>query len=473
MLVTTRAGKVRGLQRPGSLAFLGIPYAAAPVGEHRFQAPAPVAPWAEELDATAYGPTPQRRPFGPVTTIPEPSIPGDATLNLNVFTPSVDEKLPVLVWIHGGGYFAGSAASPWYDGRAFNRDGVVTVTVSYRLGFDGFGVIEGAPNNRGVLDQIAALQWVQENIAQFGGDPGRVTIAGQSAGGGSVLTLMCSPLARGLFHGAISQSGAMSRLTVSAARANTARLAEAAGVDGSLSSWLAVSEETVLDHQFPMQMAGMVGEPEPVSSLVARLRDTDQEIGLAFAPVVDGVTVLPFEEAPHRSIPLLLGTTLHEFPIPSPLLDPAEVTAALTGAGATSSSVRSFMAETDQIGPGFLRSQLLARAMFRLPAVHAASVRGAERTWLYDFRRTAQGIAAHCMEIPFAFDLLDASGVETVLGANPPQSLADAVHADWVHFVSRGVCAWPGGVGAQVYTEAGAAYDPEGYRLERELLAAA
>ena len=109
-----------------------------------------------------------------MTAIPEPSFPGDATLNLNVFTPvpgEPDARLPVLVWIHGGGFKAGSPSSPWYDGRAFNRDGVVTVSISYRLGFDGFGWIPDAPHNRGLLDQIAALRWVQDNIAAFGGDP--------------------------------------------------------------------------------------------------------------------------------------------------------------------------------------------------------------------------------------------------------------------------------------------------------------
>ena len=147
-----------------------------------------------------------------MTAIPEPSIPGDAILNVNVFTPvpgEPDAGLPVFVWIHGGGYKAGSPASPWYDGRAFNRDGVVTVTISYRLGFDGFGWIPDAPHNRGLLDQIEALRWVQRHIAAFGGDPERVTIGGQSAGGGSVWALLVSPAGRGLFGAAISHSGAL------------------------------------------------------------------------------------------------------------------------------------------------------------------------------------------------------------------------------------------------------------------------
>src|SRR5690606_17889359 len=195
--VRTRAGRVRGEWRgraPRTAAFLGIPYAEPPTGELRFAAPVPHARWDGVLDATAFGPTPQRGDSG-ITLIPEPSVPGDATLGVNVFTPAPDvsARLPVLVYVHGGGYTSGSPASPWYDGAAFARDGVVTVTLSYRLGFDGFGWFEGAPSNRGVRDWLLALEWVQENVAAFGGDPDRVTVAGQSAGGGAVLTLLGMP----------------------------------------------------------------------------------------------------------------------------------------------------------------------------------------------------------------------------------------------------------------------------------------
>ncbi|MFF3332942.1 carboxylesterase family protein [Streptomyces sp. NPDC002888] len=192
---TTAHGPVRGERRAdGSLRFLGIPYARPPVGELRFAAPLPPEPWTEPLDATAYGPTAQRRPITEITTVPEPTVPGEGVLNLNVFTPDTapETLLPVLVWIQGGGYVAGSAASPWYDGSAFNRDGVVVVSVGYRLGIEGFLHLDGAPDNRGVLDWIAALEWVRDNIAGFGGDPDKVTIAGQSAGGGAVLTLLAA-----------------------------------------------------------------------------------------------------------------------------------------------------------------------------------------------------------------------------------------------------------------------------------------
>jgi para-nitrobenzyl esterase len=199
--VETKTGALRGFWRTHSAAFLGIPLAEPPCGDLRFLAPVPVTSWRGVRDALQYGPTPQRKALAEVTTIPEPSIPGDDTLSLNVFTPrpraanGLEEPLPVLVYIHGGGYVAGSPASPWYDGVAFNRDGIVVVNLSYRLGFDGFGWLPDAPSNRGSLDWLLALEWVRDNIGQFGGDPARVTIAGQSAGGGAVITLLTMPRA--------------------------------------------------------------------------------------------------------------------------------------------------------------------------------------------------------------------------------------------------------------------------------------
>lgn len=259
--VQIRAGRVRGLWRRASAAFLGIPFAAAPTGERRFLAPSPAQPWDGVRDATCYGPTPQRRSFTDTTTIPEQSISGDSTLNVNVFTPAPGDlraKLPVLVWIHGGGYLAGSPASPWYDGRSFNRDGIITVTISYRLGFDGFGWIEDAPLNRAILDQISALEWVQENIGQFGGDPARVTIAGQSAGGGSVLTLLSAPAARNLFHGAISHSGTLSRMRPQGAREITSRMGAAVGITRlDLSAWRAVPEKVIIAKERELTIPGM------------------------------------------------------------------------------------------------------------------------------------------------------------------------------------------------------------------------
>ena len=185
------------------------------------------------------------------TLIPEPAIPGDSTLNVNVFTPAPggDARLPVMVYIHGGGYVAGSPASPWYDGRSFNRDGVVTVTLSYRLGFDGFGWIDDAPANRGVLDWLCALEWVRSHIASFGGDPRRVTIAGQSAGGGAVLTLLGMPRAQGLFHRALAVSPATTDIPSARAEAIGRRLAALGGVEPTRAGLGSLPESRVQELQ--------------------------------------------------------------------------------------------------------------------------------------------------------------------------------------------------------------------------------
>ncbi len=209
VIVDTSRGKVCGIVEEGVACFLGIPYAAAPVGLNRFRAPIAPAAWDGVLPAKTYGPTPPKpaypAPFNEL--LRDPIVPGEGCLNLNVWTPDPGALgLPVMVWIHGGAFLYGSSAVTEYDGATFARDGVVCVTINYRLGVEGFADLPGAPANRGLLDQIAALEWVQENIDRFGGDPGKVTIFGESAGGMSVTTLLSLRRGRDLFHRAIAQA---------------------------------------------------------------------------------------------------------------------------------------------------------------------------------------------------------------------------------------------------------------------------
>jgi para-nitrobenzyl esterase len=317
-VVAIAPGQVRGFWRgaPGergsSAAFLGIPFAQAPVGDLRFAAPVPPEPWEGVRDALEYGPTALRHDPGD-TLIPEPAIPGGATLNVNVFTPvpgEMDAALPVLVYIHGGGYIAGSPASPWYDGRAFNRDGVVTVTLSYRLGFDGFGYIAGAPSNRGVRDWIAGLEWVRDNIRSFGGDPGRVTVAGQSAGGGAVLTLLGMPSAQPLFQGAWAMSAALADVSAERARTLSARLANLAGVAPTRDGFASVPEETLAGLQEKATAPEFGG---PLAAVHVLLED-----GLSWGPAIDGdlitrPTIASLAAGVGADKPLVLGTTDDEF----------------------------------------------------------------------------------------------------------------------------------------------------------------
>ncbi|MFT4231684.1 MAG: carboxylesterase family protein [Leucobacter sp.] len=414
--VATSSGAIRGFwQHPGIATFRGIPYAEAPVGELRFAAPRPRRRWSGVLEATEYGPTPQRGDTG-ITRIPEHSIPGEDTLSVNVTTPALDpeSKLPVIVWIHGGGYVSGSPASPWYDGAAFARDGVVLVTLSYRLGFTGFGYIEGAVQNRGVLDWICALQWVRDHIASFGGDPSRVTVAGQSAGGSAVLTLLGAPAAVGLFHGAYGMSAAVADPSLKKAKHRSGRLARLAGVSPDLAGFSSLSETRILELQ------PKVTSPAP-PHLLHDIRELLHD-GLMIGPIVDGEIVVSeietaVSQGPSARAPLVLGTTEDE----------------LTGllgrpADAAHPSVKQRIARhaTEAVFHSWVPRIAAAR--------EASPVAGPTYSYRFSWHPAESPYAGHCIDVPFVFDRLEAPGVEQVAGANPPQELADAVHGGLVSF---------------------------------------
>ena len=455
--VRTSAGTVRGRWRPTtggrgnprSAAFLGIPFAEAPVGGLRFAAPVPKAPWEGVLDAIAFGATAQRGDPG-VTLIPEPSIEGDATLNVNVFTPSPeraskDAGLPVLVWIHGGGYFAGSPASPWYDGRNFNRDGVVTVSISYRLGFDGFGWIEDAPSNRGVRDWLLALEWVQQNIAAFGDDPSRVTIAGQSAGGGAVMTLLGMECAQRLFSGVYAISGALADVPAERAEEFGRALAETAGVAPTRAGWSSLSEERVLE----LQKQATALDPSALEKFI--------DEGLPLGPAVDGELILcptqqSFRDGIGADKPLVLGATDDEFSMA--MTDAAKMLRwvpkglLLGKLGVKKQARRAYLAANADVvaaGKARLAGRVLTDRMFRTAIVRIAQDRGAAPTWVYRFAWPSGhfGFAEHCLDVPFFFDCLDGPAMEPLAGPNPPQALADEVHAAAAAFVLDGDPGWP------------------------------
>ena len=455
--VATAAGRVRGCWRdttgergnPRSAAFLGIPFAEAPVGELRFGAPVPKAPWEGVRDALEFAATAQRGDPG-VTLIPEPSIPGESTLNVNVFTPSPERAdagagLPVLVWIHGGGYFAGSPASPWYDGRNFNRDDVVTVTISYRLGFDGFGWIEDAPSNRGVRDWLLALEWVQQNIAEFGGDPGRVTIAGQSAGGGAVLTLLGMEKAQHLFHGVYAVSGALADVTPQRAEQLGRTIAASGGVQPTRAGFGSLSEERVLE----LQKKATELSPDALERML--------DEGLGLGPAIDGDLIPRSTRESLRAgvgadKPLVMGTTDDEFSMA--MGDAAKVLrwvpkGMLLGRfGVAKDRRRPYLAANADVvakGKARLAGRVLTDRMFRTAVVQIAADRGDAPTWLYRFAWPSGtfGFAEHCLDVPFFFDCLDGPAMVPLAGPHPPQELADQVHAGAVAFITTGDPGWP------------------------------
>jgi len=444
-VVATTRGRVRGFTRGGTAVFLGIPFAQAPVGPLRFAAPAPVEPWNGELDATAYGPTAQRGDTG-ITLIPEPSVPGDATLNVNVFAPrdaTPDAALPVLVWIHGGGFVSGSPASRWYDGDAFARHGVVSVVISYRLGFDGFGAIDGAPSNRGLRDQIAALGWVRDEIRAFGGDPSRVTIAGQSAGGGSVLALLASPAASGLFHRAMALSPALGAVATTAAERFAARVAALGGVSADRDGFAGLDEERLL----ALQRRAQRPEGAPRLSRVRALFDD----GLPLGPVVDGDLLPrpPLEALAESDVPVVIGATDDEFTMLTARWGKAlrlvPVPFALAVLGLGRSRRRAYLARSRRRGAAALLGGYVSDRVIRSVVLRVARARTAGATWVYRFawRSPANGVACHCLDVPFWFDHLDADGVAAIAGATPPTALAAEMHEAAVAFVRDGDPGWP------------------------------
>ncbi|NRB47717.1 MAG: carboxylesterase family protein [Saprospiraceae bacterium] len=217
--ISISTGQVQGILQNTIYRFKGIPFAAAPVGGNRWRPPQPPTPWPGIRDATNYQTLALQSRYPAGSFFKQPNYPqNEDCLHLNVWTPAIDPqaKLPVMVWIHGGYFNYGGGALPHYDGSKLAKHEVVVVTFNYRLGVLGFLAHpdlsaeskEGVSGNYGLLDQIAALQWIQKNIAQFGGDPSNVTLFGESAGSWSISILLCSPLAKGLFHKAIGQSGA-------------------------------------------------------------------------------------------------------------------------------------------------------------------------------------------------------------------------------------------------------------------------
>ncbi|KQM61007.1 carboxylesterase/lipase family protein [Agreia sp. Leaf210] len=410
--VTCAAGTIVGLTDGREARFLGIPFAEAPTGSRRFAAPMPRPVFDEPFSASAFGATPQRGQPYPVTTIPEPSIPGDDTLTLNVFAPhdAIErEPAPVLVWIHGGGYTAGSAASPWYGCAPLVGDGIVFVSLSYRLGVDGFAALDGQAD-RGVADWMLALTWVRDNIAAFGGDPDRVTVAGQSAGGGAVLALLASPQAQPLFHRAIAVSPIDISIPLVEATRHSARLAESLGVEPTADGFGSIDPDALQDAVIHW------GERHPEAE------------DLSLAPVSGG-ELLPLSIRDGLAVngldkPLLIGSTADEFDSPG-----ADGTAKPTA----------FPRETD--------------TLFRATVLRTARARASADvgTWLYsfDWESPILGGAAHCIDLPFFFDIFGAEGVEAVLGSEPPTALADRMHREFVAFVTGAEPSWPAARGAQ------------------------
>lgn len=453
--VGTRSGALRGVLKDGVAAFLGVPYAGAPVGPLRFRAPEPAVPWHGVREAGAFGPTAPKRPYAPPldALLPDPDIAGDDCLNLNVWAPwagsaplaphPAEGGLPVMVWIHGGSLIHGSSAVPVYDGTAFARDGVVLVSVNYRLGVEGFGVFPDAPANLGLRDQIAALTWVRENITAFGGDPDRVTVFGESAGAISIAALLASPLARGLFRRAVVQSGAPIARPLAEARTTTEAVAARLKVPATAEAFARVDRERLLAAQ-----TEVTGKGSPLSG------------GHAFQIVVDG-EVLPRDPAEaladgaSAGVDLLMGTTTEEYRlwfVPGGVVDrvgPLLQRILLWKTKVPSRAARVYRAGRPSEKPGEVLGALATDKLLRIPLNRLADSRLASGapggTYLYEFgwRSPVLGLGAcHALELGFVFDTLDLPETRALTGPDAPRDLAAAMHAAWVAFARTGEPGW-------------------------------
>jgi para-nitrobenzyl esterase len=457
IIATTTQGKVRGTQVDGVSTFLGIPYAAAPIGPALFRAPAPAPPWDGVRDATTLGPTVPKPPYvAPFDTLlQDPVIAGDESLNVNVWTPDPGgDGLPVMVWIHGGAFRNGSNAVPSYDGRAFARDGVVLVSMNYRLGAPGFGLLPDAPANLGIRDQLAALAWVQDNIAAFGGDPRQVTIFGESAGAMSVHTLVSVAAGSGLFGKAIAQSGGgQSVATAADATRITAELATRLGVPATADGFASVDVERLIAAQ------------QSISLDVARNPDRQLwgwsivDAGMAFLPIVDGelITERPIDAIGAgigHDMPMLIGTTAEEyrlFLVPPGIIDavtPELMRGMLAARGWDTSIADIYVANRPDASSGDVLAAMITDSYFRVPTIRLAEARAdaPSPTYAYEFAWPSPVDrlgACHALEIGFVFDTLRQPGSNWLAGADAPQSLADNIHGRWVAFAKSGDPGWP------------------------------
>ena len=452
VVTTTRSGPVQGREKDGVLLFAGIPYAAPPVGSRRFRAALPHDGWCAVRDARQFGPAaPQIAAGGMIDPV---RVRWDEDcLTLNVQTPALDDAArPVLVWIHGGGYRNGLSAVPWYNGARFAANGdIVAVTVNYRLGALGFtdlsrfGAEFASSGVNGILDQIAALEWVRDNIAHFGGDAAQVTVAGESAGGFSIGALLGSPRAAGLFRGAIPQSGAAHHVLPAAAGAVVAdRFLEALGVADATGL-----EAAGVDAILEAQMA--------VARTLERAPGLNTALGVAvpaFYPVAGGA-VLPQLPLPalrgglSAEVAVLTGSNRDETTLWGyGDMDEARLQRVVRDIGGTGGAalLDTYRRTRPNATVEQLTTAIATDHMFRIPAIRLAEAHTGD-TWLYQFNwrsRVDRLGATHALEIPFVFDNLHQPGVAFFIGEGPsPQHVADCMHGVWTRFVRTGEPGFP------------------------------
>ena len=444
--VDTNGGKLRGRGQNGIESFCGVPYAAAPIGSHRFKAPRPAPPWTGVRDAIEPGPvcpqTPSRLRFAMGDFVGRQD---EDCLHVTIWTPKADSvRRPVLVWLHGGAYMSGAGAIDWYSGETLAREGdIVVVGVNYRVGVLGFLYRPGwSTGNLGLLDQQAALEWVRDNIAAFGGDPGNITLWGQSAGAQSITFLLARPQTRGLFRRAILQSPPFGSLPRSkeAAIATAEKFAHALGFDLSAATEQKLSQAP-LDALFSAQVAAG-----------AQAAKDTQRGGLPsppFWPVGDGVVVPALEQyaaamadaAQHTDI--MIGTTREEMGVffannpavqglkkaPIPASDGERLKARRPAATAT------------QLFSDHCTEQVFRNGSIQW-AIDATNAR--RHTYLYEFDWPSPDRkleSCHCLDLPFVFGTREAFADAPMLNSADNRdidALSAVMRGSWIAFTRNG-----------------------------------
>lgn len=455
--VRLAAGALRGSRQTGVAVFRGIPYATAPVGELRFLAPRPPQGWDGVRPALSYGPRPpQIDMFGPDSATRGAA--DDGWLTVNVWSPDLDPaaKLPVMVWIYGGGYTIGASSRPEYDGGHLARDGgVVVVTFDYRLGVEGFAEIVGAPANRGLLDQVAALEWVRDNISAFGGDPDQVTIFGESAGGGSVAALLAMPRASGLFRRAVVQSMPGTFFSPRLAADIAAAVAEEVGLRATVAD-LAGVEPDLLAAAGDAVAATMTERAGRWGQAAHR--------SILFAPVVDGevLPTTPWQAVANgasRGVELLAGHTREEqrlFTMMSGLLGqvtPEQAADALELFAPGDDGASRYRAAYPQASADQLYELVHSDWLFRMPTLHLAEAQaaGGGSAYFYELTWAAPGLggflgACHGLDVPLVFGNLTSGQPAVLIGPDPTDeaaALSAEMRAAWTRFATDGDPGWP------------------------------
>ncbi len=427
--VRTSSGVVRGRQEGPVAVFRGVPYAQPPVGRGRFAAPAPATSWDGVRSA---------QEFGPLVPQPGGTDGPDDWLTLNVWSPDLGAAgLPVMVWICGGAYVHCRSDNPHHDGATLAGAGAVVVSMNYRVGVAGFAHIAGAPDNRGILDQAAALRWVRENADVFGGDPGNVTVFGQSAGAGSIAALLAMPDAAGLFRRAIAQSVPGTFLSTGLAATVSATIAAELGATATVDGLARFrpSELVRAAAAVTRKMPTLVGAWGPIATAPT-----------PFSPVVDG-GVLPQAPWPAlaggvaRDVDLVVGHTRDEHRLLA--REHGEVTEeeAITALRLAPDGPAAYRAAHPDATPAELWELVNADWLMRMPSLHLADahVAGGGQAWTYELAwGPGPNGASHSLDALLVLGTLDVDK----MGGDAARRVARRMRADWLAFATTGAPGW-------------------------------